>query len=84
MNPPNKALKNLENQLNRDKNLRAEFLKDPVKILKQEGLEVTPEMAKSVKAQFADMQLPKSQALGLKIKIGIGIRPPQIGIVIKF
>lgn len=72
-------MRGLEDQLNKDEKLRDEFLKDPVKILKREGIELTPAQAKSVKDQFEDMQLPKAQALAAKPKIGI-----KISITIRF
>jgi hypothetical protein len=75
----NISFEDLEKRLNRDEKLRAEFLKDPVMVLKREGIELTPEMAKSVKAQFEEIQLPKLQSLALKPSIGIGIR-----IIIRF
>jgi hypothetical protein len=72
-------LRQLENRLNTEDALRSEFLKDPVGVLKREGIEPTPEMAKSLKSEFTKMQLPKVQSLAAKPKIGIEIR-----IVIRF
>jgi len=61
----------LEDRLNSDDGLRAEFLKDPVKVLTREGVDLSPAAAKSVRAQFQGLQLPK-----------IGSSKPRIGISI--
>jgi hypothetical protein len=66
-------LKQLEDRLNTEDAFLTEFLKDPVGVLKREGVELTPDMAKSVKAQFTDMQLPKIDALKPKPKPRISI-----------
>jgi len=67
------ALKDLETRLNRDTALRSRFLKDPVGVLKAEGIELTPTMAKSVKEQFKDLQVPKLDKLAQRPRIGIRI-----------
>jgi len=59
----NHALKDLERRLNSDAALRSHFLKDPVKLLADEGVELAPEMAKTVRKQFTELQVSKSQAL---------------------
>jgi hypothetical protein len=72
-----RRLKDLEDRLNRDARLRNEFLKDPVRILKREGVELAPEMARSVREQFKDLQLPKLPKVRfpkIVIKISIGIK----------
>ena len=72
-----RRLKDLEDRLNRDARLRSEFLKDPVKILKREGVELAPEMARSVREQFKDLQLPKlpkRRFPKIVIKISISIK----------
>ena len=72
-------LKDLEVRLNRDAALQGEFLKDPVKVLKREGMEVTPDMARAIKAQMAELGVAKIDKLAAKPKIGI-----KITITIKF
>ncbi len=66
----------LESRLNKDNSLRREFLKDPVKVLKREGVEVTPAMASNLKAQFKDLQLkklPKAAAISIRIRVCVGV-----------
>lgn len=78
-----RSLKALENSLNKDSDLRNAFLKDPVKALKQGGIELSTEQAASVKSQFADMGLKRIPDLPAAIRIRIRIRIRiQIGIVI--
>jgi hypothetical protein len=73
------ALKKLEARLNSEDALQAEFLKNPVALMKREGVELTPEMEKAVKAQVSELQLGKLSKLAAKPKIGI-----KISITIKF
>lgn len=67
------SLGDLENRLNKDEKLQAEFLKDPVAVLKREGMELTPDLAKSVKEQFDDIRVKKMQTLAKKPRITIRI-----------
>jgi len=72
-----KKLRDLESRLNRDDSLRREFLKDPVRLLKREGMEVTPAMANNLKAQFKDLQLkklPKAAAAAIRIRVCVGVK----------
>ena len=48
----------LEKRLNADHTLRGEFVKDPTKILKQEGVQVSPEMERAVHSQIAGLKIP--------------------------
>jgi len=71
-----KQFRGLESRLNKDNSLRREFLKDPVKVLKREGVEVTPAMASNLKAQFKDLQLkklPKAAAISIRIRVCGGV-----------
>jgi len=71
-----KKFRGLESRLNKDDSLRKEFLKDPVKVLKREGVEVTPAMASNLKAQFKDLQLqklPKAAAVSIRIRVCVGV-----------
>jgi len=71
------SLKALENSLNKDENLRAAFLKDPVKGLKGGGIDLSADQATSIKSQFSELGLKKLPDLAarirISIKIGIGI-----------
>jgi hypothetical protein len=73
------ALKNLEARLNSDEALQAAFLKNPSAVMKREGIVLSPEMEKAVKAQVSDLALSKLATLARKPKIGI-----KITITIKF
>ena len=66
-------LKDLETRLNKDDALQRQFLKDPVGMIKREGVELSPAQAKEIKAQFTNLQLPKLQAVQLRPRISIGI-----------
>ncbi len=71
-----RQFRGLESRLNKDNSLRREFLKDPVKVLKREGVEVTPAMASNLKAQFKDLQLkklPKAAAISIRIRVCVGV-----------
>jgi hypothetical protein len=73
---PKDQLKDLESRLNSDAKLRGDFLKDPVKLLKSEGVEVTAAMAANIKAQFKDLQLqslPKAAAATIRIRVCVGV-----------
>ena len=67
------SLGDLENRLNKDEKLQAEFLKDPIVVLKREGIELTPDLAKSVKEQFEEIRVKKMQSLLRKPRITIRI-----------
>jgi hypothetical protein len=66
-------MKQLEDRLNSEDALRKEFLKDPVSILKREGIELTADQARSVRAQFTNMQLPNVESMAAKPKIVVEI-----------
>ncbi len=75
MPPSPESLKKLEAELNRNPELQAAFLKNPVQVLKRQGVELTPAMARAVKSQFAEMQLSRlPKAAKPKIAIEIVIR----------
>jgi len=67
------ALKALEARLNQDPDLLAKFLKDPVKLIKGEGIALTADQASAIKSQFADLQLKNVPKLKSKPKISISI-----------
>lgn len=52
----------LEKRLNADHTLRGNFVKDPAKILKQEGVEMTPEIERAVHSQIAGLKIPDKPA----------------------
>ncbi|HWC76890.1 MAG TPA: hypothetical protein VG778_05480 [Blastocatellia bacterium] len=66
-------LKDLETRLNKDDALQRVFLKDPVGLLKREGVELSPSQAREIKAQFTNLQLPKIQTAALRPRISISI-----------
>jgi hypothetical protein len=49
----------LEKSLNSDAKLRAAFIKDPAKIIKEHGLEMNSEMASAVHSQIAALKIPE-------------------------
>lgn len=53
------SLKKLERTLNTDKRVRSAFLKDPAKIMRREGVELSQDQVESVKSQIADMKLQR-------------------------
>jgi hypothetical protein len=73
-------LKALENRLNSDTKLRDSFRKDPVKFLQGEGVSLTADEGKQLKADVAKATTPAVIAKGtlarpvrIIIRIGIGI-----------
>jgi len=76
-----KEIQSLERRLNADSKLQSEFLKDPVTVLKREGITMTADAAKAVKAQFTELQLQKIPKIPELAKPKIGI---TIKITVKF
>jgi hypothetical protein len=75
MPPSPEALKTLEARLNKDAQLQAAFLKDPVSVLRREGVELTPAMVRAIKSQVTEIGLAKlPKAAKPKIVISISIR----------
>jgi hypothetical protein len=68
-----KSLKALEARLNKEPDLLAKFLKDPVKLIQGEGIELSPDQASAIKSQFADLQLKNLPKPPAKPKISISI-----------
>lgn len=52
----------LEKRLNSDHTLRGNFIKDPASVLKQQGVEVTPEIERAVHSQITGLKLPEKPA----------------------
>ncbi|GEM_PF-6401158 len=75
-------LKNLETRLNKDTKLLAEFMKNPVGILENENIKLTPQMEAAINEQFKLLRSPAIQSLGIRPKINITIRPIGIQIII--
>jgi len=50
-------LKKLERTLNQDRKVRETFLKDPAKIMRQEGIELSEDQIASIKSQMSKMKL---------------------------
>ena len=53
------SLKKLERTLNKDRKVRSAFLKDPGKIMRREGVELSQDQLESVKSQIAEMKLQR-------------------------
>lgn len=70
-------LKDLEKRLNTDTAARDEFIKNPVKYLKAEGVSLTPVQGRDVAAAIAKVKVPKAvpgtKARAVKIIIGISV-----------
>jgi hypothetical protein len=73
-------LKDLEKRLNSDTKLRDSFTKDPVKFLQAEGVTLTADEGKQLKADVAKATTPAALAKGtlarpvrIIIRISIGI-----------
>ena len=49
----------LEKTLNTDHNLRAAFVKDPATVLKQQGIELTPQAVSAIHSQIAALKIPE-------------------------
>ncbi len=76
--PDSTNLKQLEDRINKDEALRAEFVKDPVATLNKHGVTLSADQAATVKQQISEMQLSKLTNLtvrpGIVIEIRISIR----------
>jgi len=60
--PVDPKYKALEQSLNADPHLRTQFVKDPAKVLKEQGVEVTAEMERAIHAQVAALKIPERPA----------------------
>ena len=50
-------LKKLERTLNKDRKVREAFLKDPAKVMRQEGIALSEDQIASIKSQMSKMGL---------------------------
>ena len=72
-------LRDLEKRLNADTAARDEFIKNPVKFLKAEGVSLTPAQGREVADAIAKVKIPKAvagqkaRAIKIIIKISVGI-----------
>lgn len=75
--PSASKLKDLQARLNKDKALRARFVKDPGAVLSAEGVDIDTAKANQIAKYLADMTAPQRaafQAELVRIKIGIQVR----------
>lgn len=75
--PSATKLKDLQTRLNKDKALRARFVKDPGGVLSAEGVEIGTAKANQISKYLADMTAPQRaafQAELIRIRIGISVR----------
>lgn len=68
-------LAELQNRLNRDPKLKAKFLENPVHTLREEGLELTPEMERSVAYLVDQVKRPGH------LVAGAGIAPQNLAAI---
>lgn len=69
-------LKKLQDKLNSDKAYAEDFVKDPVGILKKEGMELNERMQKQLIESLSSKEAPSGSSVGTKgggILISIGI-----------
>lgn len=52
----------LEKSLNSDAKLRAQFIKDPAKVIKDHGLDMPADMEKTIHSQIAALKIPEHPA----------------------
>jgi hypothetical protein len=60
-------LGDLQNRLNTDSALRQQFFKDPIDVLKKEGISLSPQMERDLKALVSQTQSPKPPVAGSSI-----------------
>jgi hypothetical protein len=75
--PSAAKLKDLQTKLNKDKALRARFVKDPGAVLSAEGVDIGAAKANQISKYLADMTAPQRaafQAELVRIKIGVSVR----------
>lgn len=75
--PSASKLKALQTRLNKDKALRARFVKDPGGVLSAEGVEIGAAKATQISKYLADMTAPQRaafQAELVRIRIGVIVR----------
>jgi len=75
--PSASKLKDLQTRLNKDKALRARFVKDPGAVLSAEGVDIGAEKADQIAKYLADMTAPQRaafQAELVRVRVGIQVR----------
>lgn len=60
-------LGSIENRLNSDLDFRNKFLQDPIAALKEEGLELSPEMAGNMQNFVRQLSEPPAQIAGSNV-----------------
>jgi hypothetical protein len=53
-------LGDLEKRLNEDKTMQKKFLKDPVKLLRDEGVRLAPDMEEYLKSMSTQIKVPRT------------------------
>jgi hypothetical protein len=74
--PSASKLKDLQTRLNKDKALRAKFVKDPGGVLSAEGVDIGTAKANQIAKYLADMTAPQRaafQAELVRVTIGISV-----------
>ncbi len=75
--PSASKLKDLQTRLNKDKALRARFLKDPGAVLSAEGVNIGADKAEQISKYLADMTAPQRaafQAELVRVQVGVQVR----------
>ncbi|HKE55933.1 MAG TPA: hypothetical protein VKB46_04505 [Pyrinomonadaceae bacterium] len=75
--PSAAKLKDLQAKLNKDKALRAKFVKDPGAVLSAQGVEITKAKSDQITKYLADMTAPQRaafQAELVRVQVGIQVR----------
>jgi hypothetical protein len=67
-------LGDLQKRLNKDPNLNAKFIKDPVGTLRSEGVALDPDMAKELKSLISKAKTTRASDLALRARIRIIIK----------
>jgi len=74
--PSASKLKDIQTRLNKDKALRAQFVKDPGGVLSAQGVEISTAKANQIAKYLADMTAPQRaafQAELIRVTIGISV-----------
>lgn len=75
--PSAAALKSLQDKLNKDKRLRAAFIKDPGGVLAEKGVEIDEAKSAQIAKYLATMTAPQRNAFAaelIRIRIGVSVR----------
>ena len=73
--PSSAKLKTLQEQLNKNKRLRSQFISDPGAVLREQGVEIGADKEKQIARYLSDLTAPQRNAFEAQLmRITVGVR----------